>query len=229
MHQLTFPVRLQALARAVYANAPILLLDDVLRWVSASSTVMLSGSMLCLVHWMVKPKSTCSTHCLGLQACSKERPSLLPRIIVCRTKNLFPNQMLTLSLVVQHLTACDWLFVLDHGKISHQGTYQDIKASGYDFVGVTLRPKQREKPTNGISNDAEKPQKKERAESTHDDTEDDETSRTYDFGSWAPYKFLAINVGIDRVMISALLITMYSAVRLGTQVRMSFRCRYSCT
>lgn len=136
--------------------------------------------------------------------------------------------MLTLLFAVQHLTACDWLFVLDHGKISHQGTYQDIQTSGYDFVGVTLRPKEGEETTQGISNDAEKPQEKERAQSTHDDTEDDETARAYDFGSWAPYKFLATNVGIDRVMISALLITMYSAVRLGTQVRMSLRCRCSC-
>lgn len=119
------------------------------------------------------------------------------------------------------------VIVLEHGKVLHFGTSEEVSRSGYDLSGVVQNI---EEASESSADSLQRTTvQKNDVEPLQDDTEDDEAAKSYNSGGWAPYKFFISAVGISRVTIAVLLVTLYSALRLGLQVRphISPHCPYT--
>lgn len=122
--------------------------------------------------------------------------------------------------LVHHLASSDWVIALEKGIVAHQGTLEDIRSSGYDPAGsIASKPSamsdsKESDPTTKSDQDVAT---KEKEEPMADDTEEDETTRTYNQFGLTPYRFFASHTGYHRVFISITIMTLWAAIRLGTQ------------
>ena len=100
--------------------------------------------------------------------------------------------------VVQHLTLADHVLVLEDGSISLQGTFAEIKQSGYDLAHLASNKKP---PISALDVEKKHQPKTGQAVTKKDETEDDETAEQYTGGGWTPYKFIFFSTGKRRLVI----------------------------
>lgn len=122
---------------------------------------------------------------------------------------------------MHHLSSADKIIALKGGRIAHLGTYSELVVTGYDLTGDLV-------PTSS-SHDAKKTTSKEGKDgaselatagpSEKQSEDDDETLQSYDKGGMTAYKFYVAQVGVSRILSVGLFIALYSAMRLGVQVR----------
>lgn len=123
------------------------------------------------------------------------------------------------AIVVHYLPSADRIIALDNGKIVHQGTYEELAATGYDLTGALARAPTNQQASEGrtkmhedeVESKTEKPNEK-------DAEEDDEMLQSYDKGGITAYKFYAGETGYFRIVTAGLFLVLYSAMRLGLQV-----------
>lgn len=121
---------------------------------------------------------------------------------------------------MHYLPLADRVIALDNGKIVHQGTYEELAASGYDLTGTLARapPNQQANEEGAKKQGEDEVDSKTEKPTEKDAEEDDEALKSYNKGGVTAYKFYVREAGYLRIVISGLFLVLYSAMRLGLQV-----------